>query len=1170
MKRIRKIELFALAGLCLGAELAAAQEFRGTILGRVTDTSGGVIPGATVVVTNEQTNVVSKTVTEADGAYAVPFLIPGTYRVEVEGNGFRKFVQSGITIDVNQRATVNVTLEVGTVTETVNVTANAPLLETSTGGMGQVINRAKVESLPLNGRMIFMLNQLAEGVIWQVPTFGATGTSGLRPFDNAGGSAWSLNGGRLTSNEFLLDGAPNSTRGRYNFAPPVDAVDEFKIQTNTYDAQYGRTGGGVVNMTLKSGTNSFHGQIWEFIKYGAWDANNTLNNATGKSKPPHQFNQYGATVTGPFRKDKTFFMATWEGLRERVPFPIRTSVPTVAERNGDFCQSYSDQRTPLVIYDPLTTRPDPSNPGKFIRDQLIDCSNPNKNRIPDSQIDAIAQKILQIYPLPNVLNQRLNNYVNSVNKAKYNYNAELTRIDHVLSAKSKIFGTFYRNHRDEFRSNNGLQGTFANQGEWPQTRENHGVTLDWVYTLSQKSLLNIRNGFTRFTERVGRTDITQFDARQLGFQNFSPPFLPRINLQQFTDIGVGSQGFNTVDNTTSTQANYSRTFSRHTLKFGGEYRNIRSNPETTGENSGHFDFTRDFTRKDPNSSDNTTGNAVASLLLGYPNGGRVEAGAARALQWHYLVLFIQDDLRVTPKLTLNLGFRWDYESPVTERYNRMARGFAFDQTNPLASAVKNAPGVSECPACADLRGGLLFAGVGGVSRGLFRRSMHNFQPRFGAAYALNNKTVIRGGYGLYYQPTGQFGPQTGFFVNTPYFAYDVNGRVGVPERGVNTFTLPFPNGLVKAPRASLGLLTQAGQGFNFDDPNRVVPYIYQYNFSIQREITPNLLLDVAYVGSQTRHLPALGANPTASTPDPVSINEVSAADLAKGSAFLQQRVTNPFTGLLPGSGNNGASVQRQQLLRPFPEFTGIGENAISIGKSWYNAFQMRVEKRLSQGLTFISSYTLSKTMEQLNFLNPQDTVMVRQLTNYDRTHRWVFSGIYNLPFGRGRKFGSNTSGLVDRLIGGWQINWIYTIQSGRPLDEPNLERLGSAKLANQTPDRWFNNCFKDVNGNLKNCQPGESPVWSQRPPFTLRTTPNRFSDIRVPWRPTLDLSLFKNTKINERFALQYHLESFNTLNTVILQAPNTDFTNANFGTIPRPREAIYFPRNIQMALKLYF
>jgi hypothetical protein len=1162
----RNIAILTLA-LCAGS---AAQDYRGAVLGRVTDPSGAAVAGAKVAAVNEATNTVAAAQTAADGAYFIPFLIPGRYRVEVEASGFQKYAQSGITVSVNSQVRVDVTLQVGAITESVTVTADAPLLETATATMGQVVDRRKVEAMPLNGRMIFMLNRLAQGVIWQTPTFGATGTSGLRPFDNLGGSAWSMNGGRLTSNEFLLDGAPNSTRGRYNFAPPVDAVEEFKIQTNSFDAQYGRTGGGVVNMTLKSGTNDLHGQMWNFTKYGMWNANNSLNVATGRPKPPQQYNQYGAMGSGPVYlpglyngRNRTFWMFTWEGLRERVPFPITTSVPTAAERAGDFSVAYRDGG-PFDIYDPLTTRTDSS--GRLVRDPFP------ARKIPAARIHPIAVKVLDIYPLPNVPDQRQNNFVNPVNKGIYNYNAEVVRIDHVLSERHKVFGSFFRNHRDEFRSNNGLQGTFANQGQWPQTRNNHGFIADLVSTLSATSVFNARVGFTRFLETNFLTDVRKFDASTLGFVRLPGPYLPVFSLDQYTTIGVGNQGVNTADNTASIQANYTRTYSRHTLKYGGEYRNIRSNPVTTGTENGEFTFNRAFTRRDVNTQDATSGHSVASLLLGYPASAQIGAGQARAQQWHYLALFIQDDLRVTSRLTVNLGLRWDYESPVTERYDRLVRGFAFDQPSPLAEQVRNAAGVANCPACANLKGGLRFAGVNGAPRGLFDPDRNNFQPRLGAAYRLTGKTVLRGGFGMYYSPTTQFGPQTGFFVPTNYIANDLQGRAGVPELGVNTFANPFPAGRTPAPGASLGLMTQVGQSVSFDDPKRVVPFIYQFTFGIQQQVTPNLVVEAAFVGSRTRKLP-VGK----------SFNFVPREELAKGVSYLQQVVDNPFAGLLPGSAFNGRTVQRQQLLLPFPQFSGTRgdnsptggsvQNSMSLGESSFHSFQLRVEKRLSGGVTFISSYTLSKNIERNNFLNAQDTALVRQLTDYDRTHVWVFSGVAELPFGRGKRLGSNVPGWANHLIGGWQYVWIANVGSGRPQDAPGgVEPLGSPAVSNQSLDLWFNNCYVDTSGRPSaQCAANNlQPAWRVRPAGELRTTPNRFSNIRVPVKPIFDMSLHKLIRFNERTYLEYRFETFNTFNSVIFAPPNTDFSNANFGKVPQPRAPIYFPRNLQMGLKLYF
>jgi hypothetical protein len=450
--------------------------------------------------------------------------------------------------------------------------------------------------------------------------------------------------------------------------------------------------------------------------------------------------------------------------------------------------------------------------------------------------------------------------------------------------------------------------------------------------------------------------------------------------------------------------------------------------------------------------------------------------------------------------------------------------------------------------------------MNGVPRSLFEPDRNNLQPRVGFAYALNPKTVIRGGYGLYYQYRSQFGSQTGFFVDTPYIANDITGRVGVPELGLNTFSSPFPAGLLAAPGASAGLLTQVGQGFSFDDPTNRVPHIHAFNFTVGRQIATDLMVEVSYVGSRTRDL-AVGR----------SINDISAADLAKGAAYLQERVPNPFAGLLPASGFNGPTVQRQQLLRPYPQFGGITENSTSIGRSWYNAVQVIVQKRMSHGLKLTSSYTYSRTRERNNFLNSQDTDLVEQVTDYDRPHLWVFSGTWELPFGKGRRFGKDASGLREALIGGWQVNWELAVQSGRPLDEPGgLEPIASARLDHPTPARWFDTCYLDLAGVPQKCLPGETPVWRQRPPFTLRTTPNRFSDIRVPWKPTLDASLFKNFRFNDRYRLQLRIEAFNAFNSVIYPPPNTDFASQNFGTIPDPKGTIYFPRNVQLGLKFFF
>ena len=860
-------------------------------------------------------------------------------------------------------------------------------------------------------------------------------------------------------------------------------------------------------------------------------------------------------------------MGTFEGLRERVPFPQTASVPTEAERLGDFSRSYTDQRTPLVIYDPLTTTCNAAG-------QCTRTAFPN-NVIPANRINPVALKLLSLYPLPTLPGQRLNNFVNPVNKARYDYNSALARFDHNFSDASKMFVSIHHNRRDEFRSTNGMQDTFANQGQWPQTRINRGGTADWVKTVGSHTLLNLRSGFTWFSEDAEQRQAKEFDRATLGFQNLPGLYLPRIGLDQYnapggstTSIGVGSDGRGTSDQTASLQGNVTRHFARQRIKAGGEYRLIRATPKTSGNYNGFFNFTRAYTQRDPNAGDNISGNSVASFLLGYPANGDFGGGNERNQSWRYTALYLQDDLRLSPKLTVNLGLRWDYESGVVDAENRLVRGFASDQTSPLAAQVAAAPGAAECPACSNLNGGLLFAGVDGVPRALFDPDRNNIQPRAGVAYSLNDKTVLRGGYGLYYSFRSQLGSQTGFFVTTPYIAGDLNGRVGVPELGVNTFSNPFPNGPLQAPGASLGLLTQAGRGISFDDSTFDLPHIHQYNVTVSREISRSLMVEASYVGSRTRGLATLTLAENGK-----NINAISAEDMAKGAAYLQAQVPNPFAGLLPDTSRNGATIQRQEMLRPYPQFGDITRNAFGVGRVWYNSLQFIAQKRVSRGLTFTSSYTFSRTMEQDEFLNAQDAAPLAMIADQDRPHIWQFNGVYELPFGRGRPIGRNIGSALNRLAGGWQFNWNFNWQSGRPLGMPGgLEPIPgtSAKLPNPTPDRWFNTCYVDLSGALQKCEPGESPVWHQRPPFTLRTTPLRFDYIRVPWKPTLDASLFKHVDVSRRIRLEIRLEAFNLTNTVIYGSPNTTFNNANFGKIAEPRGSIYFPRNMQLGAKLSF
>lgn len=1021
---------------CAGA---GAQEFRATLTGRVTDPTGAPVPAAAVAVRNVQTNEAFTTTAGGDGNFAVPFLMPGKYRVTAEAAGFKRAVREGIELHVSDRVAVAVALELGEVQQAVTVTAEAPLLETASATRGQLIENRRVTELPLNARNPFMLSALAAGVQWNGSMKYA------RPFDNGAIAEWSINGGLARHNEFLLDGAPNNavtnaddgrTRSSNNiaFVPPVDATEEFKIMANTYDAQYGRTGGGIVNVSLKSGTNQFHGAGYEFLRRYWMDANSFENNSaglkryaidpqTGENLGGHLLDQYGAHLSGPVRlpryngKDRTFFMFNFEGYREGTPNPAISSVPSMLERKGDFSQAG------ITVWDPLTSRENPAfnatkaegagNP-RYVRDQLPG------SRIPASRLIPAGSRIAGSYPEPNAgdAGARFNNFLLSPNIAKDAFRSWIGRVDHYFSPAQRMYFRYLHNRRNELRNINSLTG-LGMSAQDPAVRINDGGVVDSVTTLSPTTILNLRGALNRYIMGAYRQQAMGFDLTTLGFpaalaKAIPQAMAPRVQPQQYKEWGPAAWT-EEITNTLSFQGSLSRISGKHSFKAGGEMRDLRVNLKGSGWGGGRFIFDREFTRRLPQYSDTASGSAIASLLLGYPSGGSVENNSFPAFRWGYYAMYLQDDIRVTSKLTLNLGLRYDYESAPTERYDRMNRGFAFDQANPLGGKIRTAPGIAECPACANLRGGLLFAATGGAPRAAFDPDRNNFQPRLGAAYQLDQRTVLRGGHGLYNMAQAEFGGSTGFSISTPYVATTGGGAAFyIPA---NSLSNPFPSGLLSPVGASLGLLTQAGQDLTFNLPTRRIPYVHQFSLGIQRELRWRIKLDASYVGSRAR---ALMTNEFRSGRGR-GINTNTVEQLARArqdSRWYTQAVANPFAGLLPGTSLNSATVARSQLLRPYPQFLSISEGLENVGKTWYNSFQLVLEKRFSTGLTFTSSYTLSKNIAALNYLNDQDAAPSRALLDYDRTHRWVFSGIYEMPFGKGRRFGGGARRGVNLLLGG--------------------------------------------------------------------------------------------------------------------------------------------------------
>ena len=574
---------------------------------------------------------------------------------------------------------------------------------------------------------------------------------------------------------------------------------------------------------------------------------------------------------------------------------------------------------------------------------------------------------------------------------------------------------------------------------------------------------------------------------------------------------------------------------------------------------------------------------MAALLLGVPNNGNASGGILQyvpqlAFEWQYYGFYFQDDYRVTSRLTLNLGLRWDVEGSPQERYNRMNRGFAFNTASPLASnpQVKNA-NPSDCPACANLTGGLLFAGQGGQSSSAFNTRYNDWQPRVGAAYRVAARTVLRGGYGRFYLPEASYGGSAGFAANTPFVATTGGGINAFIPTG--TLSNPFPNGLIAPTGSGAGLQTFAGQSITFNNPNRKIPHVDSYSAGVQHQLPWNVVVDAEYVGSRSHDINTndnqAGGARNLNVP---SLGQLSQAQ--QNASYFSQAVPNPFAGLLPGTNLNGATVPRQQLLLPYPQFAAVFEGEESVGRLWYDSFQLNVEKRFSQGLVMDAAYTWSKQIEALAFLNNQDTLPSKTLAATDRPQRLALSAVYQFPFGRGRRFAGNVGRGMNLLIGGWEYNVLGIVQSGTPLNLPgNFNLIGDPRANNtQSYSSWFNTCELLSNGTTRmpNAAHNGFVTGCSNPAFqqiantsiTLRTNPLRSPNIRNPWAPSFDMSLVKRFHIVERLSADFRFEAFNVFNTVIRGAPNTDPTSTQFGLVSLGQSN--FPRQVQLGFKVNF
>jgi hypothetical protein len=1137
---------------------AWSQETRGTLLGRVSDPAGAVVPNVEVRATNTATGVIATARSNAAGNYTLPYLLPGAYTLQAELTGFKKFVREGIEIRVNDTVEVNIELTVGSMAESVEVRAETPLLSTAEASLGQVIDQRRVQELPSFGGSPMVLVQLAPGVMNSTDMRLAKAGS----FSINKNSQFSTDGAGQYNNEFTLDGVSNTqaqgTSGRVGFIPPQTAVSEFKVQTASYDASVSHTIGALVNVSTRTGGNDLHGEVYWWLRNSAFDTPNIFQNRAGQKLPVYQDNRYGLWFSGPVvipklydGRNKTFWFYNWEANTFGSPQSFVSSVPTEAMRRGDLSELLR-LGSAYQIYDPMTTVALAN--GRFQRQPF-----PN-NVIPQNRLDPVALNILKYYPLPNQTgtSDARNNYFRTT-KALEDTWVHLVRVDHAFSDNHRAFVRISKDFWEEDKNkvfDTGANGIILN-------RQNEGLTVDDVYIFNPSFLLNVRYGITyaNFTEyRQSRG----FDLATLGFSpnlvnvvDRTRATFPNVQLGSFTQLSNWETGdggnFSTTHNIAST---VTKLKGNHNIRFGVDFRVYRENQGRYPlEVSPQLNFSSTYTRGPlDNSPAPQVGGEYASFLLGVPSGELAQI-ATLAEQDKFFGIFIHDDYKVNSRLTLNLGLRYEMESPVTERFDRSVAQFAFDQSNPIeaqarANYARNP--IPELPVDQfRVLGGLTFAGVNGNPRTYWRGEKNNFMPRIGLAYQMFRSTVLRLGYGVFYDTIGvnkTDSIQTGFSQSTPIQASLDSGLTYVA-----TTANPFPNGLIPPAGASGGLTTNLGQNVSFFAERRVQPYLQRWSFALQQQLPGQFLAEAAYVSSRgTRLLVTRQLNNT-----PAEYLSTSPVRDERTIAFLSQQFPNPFFGIHP---IYTANISRANLLRPYPQFNNVSfmENT---GYSWYHSLQTRLEKRFSRGFTFQISYTWSKSMEATEFLNPQDPVPYESISALDRPHRFVASGIWEIPVGRGRAFGSSLPFLVDLFAGGWQLNGILQKQSGAPLGFGDVWTLFSGDPDSivlpkdqRSVDRWFNtNAGFNRNNN-------------QQLASNIRVSPLRFGNIRADGQSRWDFSAIKSFRLAEKVTMQFRAECLNAWNHPNLGSPNTTPTNTAFGTITSQD----VPRTWQFSLKLSF
>ncbi|MFN7993246.1 MAG: carboxypeptidase regulatory-like domain-containing protein [Bryobacteraceae bacterium] len=1149
-----------------------AQTFSSSISGLVTDPSGAVVIGATVELQNMQTNDVRKFTSLDTGSYQFNNLIPGTYQVTVTMPGFKTYQRQNLALQAETAATVNVSLEVGGTEQKVEVASSAVLVDTQTANNSAIMDQRLVAELPNNTRnplnFVFALAGTTPAPGGQTQRGGTLDQMS---------SNFGLNGGRTGEEQVLIDGAPSQAAdwGGLFVAPLQDSVQEQQVVVNTYDAQYGKAGAGVVSLVTRGGTNQFHGEAYDYLRNDVLDANYWANNKYDTPRGAFKRNQFGGNIGGPLWKSHNlFFFGGYEGLRQpQTQSSGLLTVPSQAQRSGDFSQTYNPDGSLAVIYNPFTTTAI-GDTGSYTRQPFAN------NQIPQSLWNSVGAKMVNLYPLPNRPGEgpnQINNYYSqgAGNTLNDKFDA---RVDWAQNTKHRLFVRWSQRVRSDILSPcffcNG-----ADEGNDQADTAFQAVINDTI-TPNPTWVINAFISYGRWRETHTAVGYGVADAATIGLSPsfFQAPLLPTISADQYAYLGNGSyERYPRYSDTA--QINVTKERAKHSLKFGFNFDLQMIN--NISEAPGSFAFSNDLTSCDPNPNggpctalnyqSSASGNAIASMLLGTADGGGQSINIDPAMSLHTYGAYLQDQWRVTSRLTINAGLRYENQRPATERFNRLTY-FDPNATNPISAQVQPLLGRAILGA---------FEYANSNNRFAWPPNNHDFAPRMGVAFKITDKLVARAGAGVFFLPPsamitfdnpGQF---IGYSSSTSYVATTNNGYTPL-----NPVSNPFPGGIVQPVGSGLGALTQVGDGMGqiwLKGPHPT-PYTEQWSFSLQYQLGTHGVLEANYTGNRGRKL--LYGNPN------LDADQLPTQFLSLGSR-LDQQVNNPFYGIAPSYSYLGSqpTIAYNELLRPFPQYTYLQwTRSLPGASSQFDALNVKYTHSFSNGLSLLATYQWSKAMDN----GPEDffgwatgnqwrdyyhTNLDYNISTHDIPQAYTTAFVYELPYGKGKHFGNGAPAVVKYALGNWQISSVIRIASGTPLGQvfysysnqlnnygfpgPQIaDWVGNPVPAHRTPDSWID------------------PSGFTAPPsqYMYGNAPQRITQIRERSIRNFDVALAKNFAFTDRWRLQFRAEALNLTNYAQYNlSPFNTYplcvTCGGFGQLDSTEND---PRNIQFGLKLMF